>query len=538
MLGPEQLVRLDVVAQNVTVEDGAVVDGRHRGYGGEDGYHPPHLTGPWGPPGRGKADGGSHAGLGSAEEFAAEAYGSVYVPTMAGGGGENSGDTFARNGAHGGGVVWIEAAGTLRLDGRIDASGADGLGGNKSAAGAGGSVRLVAQRLEGTGTIDAGGGADSYFGGGGGRVTLTTPELLIDLASQVRVAGGIGVKPPPNHFLQVAGSGSLLVEDGGSVYGTLILDGGEIPTSPPIEQHRASILTALGSLAITATQAQGDDLLLYTGGEHLEAWLGAFARLDSAAGAALGTYRVLDVVDGSLLLEGAAAHAGTATTASGLYRFDRIEIRSAKLEATDPIEVDELVIDGDVRLETDVNTTVLEIAAGSTVETEGTLTTGTLTIGDGATLKPSGRSDLVIDVTGTFTVGVDAVVEVDGLGYGPGVDATGLVGEAPDHVTGSASGASHGGLGFDGSGIGEIFGSVYFPRELGGGGGSILLPETSSPRLGGDGGGLLQIRANDLVLNGHIRARGRERTTSNLGESWYGGAGGTVDIESSTLSGS
>ncbi|MEO1085498.1 MAG: hypothetical protein AAFY88_14760, partial [Acidobacteriota bacterium] len=426
VLGPEQLGRLDVVAQNVTVDAGGVVEGRKRGYDGENGHHPPHLTGEWGPPGRAKDDGGSHAGLGAAENLVAEGYGSVYVPHMAGGGGSNSSTTFPQNGAHGGGIVWIEATGTLRIDGLVDVSGADGLGELRSGAGAGGSVRLVAQRIEGTGAIDAGGGAASWFGGGGGRVALAAPELLLDVETQVRVAGGIGERPEPSPSLWVAGSGSLLVETAGSVNGTLILDGGDIPTSPLTEQRRVSVLTPLGTLGVTATQAQGGDLLLYTGGEHLEAWLGAFARINDAAGLELGTYRVLEVVDGALLLDGAGAHAAAATTASGVYRFDRIEIRSAQLEATDPIEVNDLVLDGDVLLETDVDTASIDIAAGSTVRAAGSLTAGTLTLGDGATLMPSGRSDLVIDVAGTLTVGTGAVIEADGVGYGPDINDPGL----------------------------------------------------------------------------------------------------------------
>ncbi|MEM1180658.1 MAG: Ig-like domain-containing protein, partial [Acidobacteriota bacterium] len=265
VLGPEQLGHLDVVAQGITVEAGGLVDGRHRGYNGENGAQPPSNTGPWGPPGRAKVDGGSHGGRGTWYGSEPDGYDSVYVPTMAGGGGSRDPSTFGQNGGDGGGIVWLEASAELRIDGRVDVRGGDGLGAVKSSAGAGGSVRLAAQRLFGSGSVDAGGGARGRDGGGGGRVVLSAPQMELDTSTQVNVAGGIGLQPEPGLAQRIAGSGSLLVETAGSVYGTLILDGGDIPATPEIEQHRAAVLTTLGEIAVTATQVQGTDLLLYTG---------------------------------------------------------------------------------------------------------------------------------------------------------------------------------------------------------------------------------------------------------------------------------
>ena len=64
----------------------------------------------------------------------------------------------------GGGVVYIVAAGKMLLDGVIDASGKSG----GTAAGAGGSVNLSAERLlESHGSVSAAGGTSTYAGGGG-----------------------------------------------------------------------------------------------------------------------------------------------------------------------------------------------------------------------------------------------------------------------------------------------------------------------------------------------------------------------------------
>ncbi|MEM1180659.1 MAG: PKD domain-containing protein [Acidobacteriota bacterium] len=250
----------------------------------------------------------------------------------------------------------------------------------------------------------------------------------------------------------------------------------------------------------------------------------------------MGTHRVLEVVDGSLLLEGAADHAA-AVSVQGIYRFDRVEIRRARLEATDPIEVEDLFLDGDALLRTDVEATSLEIASGTLVRAEGTLTAGSMVLGDGAMLKPSGRSDLIVDVAGSLTVGDGAVIDTDAFGYGPGPDENNLRGKAPDSVQGSMFGGSHGGFGFDGADIGDIFGSVYYPAEKGGGGGSVTSPLSFSEVAGGDGGGIIHIKAGDLVLHGTLRANGRARDNGFLGLSEHGGAGGTVTVEAATLSG-
>jgi hypothetical protein len=68
---------------------------------------------------------------------------------------------------HGGGVVQLRVAGALIHDGILSARGRDN-GGRTSA---GGSIRITAGTLAGTGTIDAGGG-NAYRGGGGGRIAV------------------------------------------------------------------------------------------------------------------------------------------------------------------------------------------------------------------------------------------------------------------------------------------------------------------------------------------------------------------------------
>ncbi|MEO1368273.1 MAG: hypothetical protein AAFX50_13960, partial [Acidobacteriota bacterium] len=95
------------------------------------------------------------------------------------------------------------------------------------------------------------------------------------------------------------------------------------------------------------------------------------------------------------------------------------------------------------------------------------------------------------------------------------------------------TGGTHGGLGQLGSDHGEAYGSPYHPRWSGGGGGSFRQTTQTSTTRGGTGGGVVEITADDLVIDGEILTDGA------LGEDdYYGGAGGSVLIDVDRLSGS
>lgn len=113
--------------------------------------------------------------------------GPVYgVPTLipliggSGGGGGGAKPTQAGGGGGGGGgAILIASSGVITLTGTIRASGGDGrfvfdqTGGSAS----GGAVRLIANRIEGNGQIQASGGSTSRGRGGAGRVRLEAFEI-------------------------------------------------------------------------------------------------------------------------------------------------------------------------------------------------------------------------------------------------------------------------------------------------------------------------------------------------------------------------
>ena len=147
-------------------------DGAPRGYTADHG------------PGYLRTAGGSFAGEGghmtNATGFVS--YGSILDPLSYGSGGHGDSANYG-----GGGIVKLDVAGALTVDGVICSRGfgypiwgAEVVGG----AGSGGSVNLAAATLSGSGSIDANGGANGGFGpGSGGRVKIALTGANADFAA-------------------------------------------------------------------------------------------------------------------------------------------------------------------------------------------------------------------------------------------------------------------------------------------------------------------------------------------------------------------
>src|SRR4029453_15248777 len=76
--------------------------------------------------------------------------------------------------------------------------------------------------------------------------------------------------------------------------------------------------------------------------------------------------------------------------------------------------------------------------------------------------------------------------------------------------------------------VNPVYGDFRNPNEPGSGGGTFGSPA-------GNGGGLIRIIAQTLVLNGQIRASGGQAEPSS---SVSGGSGGGIRIDAGTISGS
>jgi hypothetical protein len=134
------------------------------------------------------------------------------------------------------------------------------------------------------------------------------------------------------------------------------------------------------------------------------------------------------------------------------------------------------------------------------------------TVGRLSSLGP--EEPLSLEVTGPVYVACGGAIDASALGYAS--DTT-----YPGHgIPGLSSGGSHiGEGGVSNLPAGETFGSVYRPREAGGGG-----------RSGGRGGGVVEIDGDRVQIDGAVRANG--------GSANRGGAGGSVWIRASVLAGS
>lgn len=168
--------------------------------------------------------GSGHGGAGGAgvSYQGGPAYDTDAIPAQFGSGGTPR--FTGSNAGAGGGAVRLTVGGTMTLSGTITASAAGCAGDNGAAAG--GTVRIRAPLLVGTGGISVRGGTNTSGptggGGAGGRVALNTCALQISLAA-VNVLGGTGFQSgaPGTVFL---GSASGLISQPPA--GQVLLDGG------------------------------------------------------------------------------------------------------------------------------------------------------------------------------------------------------------------------------------------------------------------------------------------------------------------------
>jgi len=189
-------------------------------------------------------------------------YDSLRDPRLPGGGGASA-DTTA--GGAGGGVIRLFAENArVHLDGEIQANGGSGSGGG----GAGGAIRLTASRLEGIGSLQARGGAGSFYnnmgGGGGGRVSFTYRELApaVNLATQIDATGGHNDSALPSRADRLAGAGTIYLEAIDPVTG--LTGPGRLVLRNPVLPERAglTLLPALGDGAVYQVDAANSLVVL------------------------------------------------------------------------------------------------------------------------------------------------------------------------------------------------------------------------------------------------------------------------------------
>jgi len=149
--------------------DDTCVDQGGEGYGGDSGHR-----------GGGAGHGGQGGDGNEGTDTGGSSYGSHTAPLFYGAGGGYIAQFPPQEGGAGGGAIQLDVPGTLTLDGSISATGGIGIGaseGRCSGGGAGGSINISADTLEGSGSIEANGGWTIDYiqdagGGAGGRIAV------------------------------------------------------------------------------------------------------------------------------------------------------------------------------------------------------------------------------------------------------------------------------------------------------------------------------------------------------------------------------
>ena len=261
-----------------------------------------------------------------------------------------------------------------------------------------------------------------------------------------------------------------------AVYGDLVVDNGVV----------AGVATELPPFGAGTAQAGSSGAVLETGRASVPAWFaGHWLEVRSPGGALKGTWRVAAITNGRLTLaagvDAVAPSVEPGDLFQGVYRFDNVKLKgTVPLVSGDPIRVaGTQEITGQIQLRA--------ITADALVLRSGTVLTHPVTS------DPAAPESLQIALSGDLVIEPGASIDVSGRGYGPNQTDPWAT---PPGFESAGSHLGHGGG--TGSSLSSTFGSVYRPREAGGGG--------ERADAGSRGGGVVRITARNVTLAGATSA--------------------------------
>ncbi|MCD6459956.1 hypothetical protein J7L67_04735 [bacterium] len=575
--------KVDIICtNNFTINSGGTIDVSERGYLSEQG------------PGAGESQnianssyggcGASYAGWGSnaynnLDNTTNYPYGSIKNPTDYGsGGGRNSHYNYL--GGSGGGIVNLNVAGTLTINGTIKSNGQKGqaYGGG----GAGGSVRLVTDILTGTGSIETNGGArysasTSYRSGGGsgGRIAVYTTSSNAIAETQYTSSGGEG-------YYIYGAAGTIYINNNTieSLYVrnslvnnrelTVIENTPEVPADTlnfKIQNANVTInkLASAATLYVYNSNVMVDPALpssigtLFVKGNNssqrgiveLKDGITISTALTLDGYTTLNNYTTIDLIPNDITLNNTDNIINNFST--GYILFASLNLTGTTLVNDGTVEIlDKTITIGSGS--TFYNESQLPAAdydlivnSGGTYysETSSAIEFRNVTVNNGGTMTHKENTDtasytLNIACSGDFTLNTGGIIDVKGKGYtydeGPGK------GTRPTSSSYGGGGGAYGGDGSDaynngataGKG-GDAFGSFINPVDLGSGGGSTY---NASYGHGGAGGGavLLDI-AGTLTIDGTIRADGADTPSGSNSRCGGGGSGGAINLHATIITG-
>jgi hypothetical protein len=518
--------RVYIVCTNLTIDAGGAIDVNYKGYAGGPGSvnSPGYGTGK----GAGKssyASGAGHGGGGGNNSQSTSSDGGIEydvlaVPEAPGSGG--GGCANGNSGGSGGGAVRINAAGSVVINGAINAKGSAGAASLNGGGGAGGSIWISCQTLSGNGGVTADGGAAGAGGaGGGGRIALTFSALGTPATFGVSAKSGAGGYVAYNNSFTTlvgveAGHGTVYLSDASFLGSTISNINGKISLAS------ASSWTVSDLTVTNATFGFDDGFSLTVLGD---------LKIQGASGIFLSGVNSQTRVNGAVRLQngGRAALWGDLTcsndfalesaTAGGLV------VRSNLL----------MNVGGNLTLTNGSSVYLVSGATNGLGRDHGVLVsvTGSVTLTTNSWIYPySHRSDggSCLFRMNVLNVGSNAGFNADGKGYWGPVN---LAGYGPGHGSYAfsfGSGAGYGGKGGSGSTIGGggPYGSTNAPMSPGsGGGGGGNAPSYR-------GGGLIRLEVTgDVNLSGSLTAKG-DGGAVGAG----GGSGGGIFVMCNNLIGS
>jgi len=546
---PSAVQQLNVnVTGTLTVDATSSIDASGRGY--QDSVNGAGRT--WNNTTSGGATGGtgaSHGGIGGQRyggDNVPAAYGSVLDPAEPGGSGAGCNGTCNQ----GGGVIRIKA-GTLQLNGKIQANGYGNN--NNGGSGAGGSVRIIADTFSGTGEVHADGAAgvwngyDGYKGsGGGGRIAVWHQTSTFD-KTKISAAGGQSSTSQYTWENGTAGTVYFRQTDPntGSYTDELVIDnlGRSQPQGTPLPTVGGGTVTNINGAVVTLSNPVGEFVI----GSTIE-FLNADGSIRSSYTI---TARTATTVTVALANGESAANTANGASYRGVWVFSQITMRGAgwlKAEAvkspaivaaagttvtTDRIVQDDLTVSGGGTLISAGITAATVKATGARLEVNGVIKATTLRVENSSVLSHSVQSSasiraLQIDA-GSVVVDATSSIDVSGRGYQDSSNGTGRT--YPYTFTGGSTGgagASHGGVGaarYGGDVLAATYGSAFDPDTPGGAG-------EGCNAVCNEGGGVARIKAGTFQLDGKIYANGF--SNNNNGGA---GAGGSVRVDAGTFTG-
>lgn len=515
--------RIFVSCADFILDEGGMVSACGAGFFGES--DDAAASGPGAGTGAGgqdnKLSGASHGSYNSTGGLGRGAYGSAAWPESAGSGGVRPTKDHDIDASNGGGVIRIDATGTVTVDGAILADALDLVDYvvyGRAGAGAGGSVLITCAKLVGSGNISAQGGRASGMTaqsgpGAGGRIAVHYDSALQSAADIADMT--FDVQPGRksySDFYALAESGYWMYAGAGTLWFT---DAKVLTASTLPHMH--------GRLANAAEVTVDGDLALTN-------WLG------------FGTDGAQVKINGDLTLSGRDARLEMGAVAQQVNVNANQQRKSYVSKITSVLDVSgDLVVTNAARFDVYAAATNGVAWHGAVVRVGGTFVVATNSLvypfadptNGGAPVFQAKNFD--VNPGGTFGVVGGGFSGCRGqAGYGPGVGR--------GDVSSSSYGAGHGGVGggvvtvtgetvtTNTTAYGRAYDDAERPTLAGSGGGNGW----TGMNGGGCGGCVVHLRATEAIaVGGLITANGTTPGGHTNGSA--AGSGGSVLLEAKSV---